>query len=76
MNRGLFLVFEGIDHSGKSTQCRRVAQELRNEGRTVLELRFPDRTTDIGKEIDLYLQNKADIDDRVIHTMFSKASLH
>lgn len=33
--------------------------------------RFPDRTTETGKMIDLYLQSKADIDDAAIHLLFS-----
>lgn len=30
--RGVFVVFEGIDGAGKSTVCRRVAEELRSRG--------------------------------------------
>ena len=38
---GLFLSFEGIDGSGKSTQARRLAETLRAEGRTVTLTREP-----------------------------------
>ena len=42
MNRaGLFLSFEGIDGSGKSTQARMLADRLRNDGADVVHTREP-----------------------------------
>lgn len=38
---GLFLSFEGIDGSGKSTQARRLAETLRDQGRSVTLTREP-----------------------------------
>ena len=39
--RGLFITFEGMDGSGKTTQMHRLAARLRGMGRTVLETSEP-----------------------------------
>ncbi len=56
--RGLFLTFEGLDGSGKTTQMRRLAGRLRGEGGEVLELAEPG-TTDIGRKIRSILLDPA-----------------
>ena len=41
MKRGLFITFEGMDGSGKTTQMHRLAERLRGMGRTVLTTAEP-----------------------------------
>lgn len=43
--RGIFIVLEGPDKSGKSTQARRLAEALRARGLTVLHTREPGGTS-------------------------------
>lgn len=42
--RGRFIVLEGVDGSGKTTQSRLAAQALREQGRVVVETREPGGT--------------------------------
>jgi dTMP kinase len=44
MPRGLFITFEGLDGSGKTTQLRRLAAHLTEAGRKVVSLRQPGST--------------------------------
>jgi dTMP kinase len=56
--RGLFITFEGMDGSGKTTQIQRLAARLRGLGRTVLETAEPGGTP-IGMKIRRILLDAA-----------------
>ncbi|KAG8694980.1 Thymidylate kinase [Ceratobasidium sp. 394] len=69
--RGAFIVIEGLDRSGKSTQCAQLAARVEAAGKPVKSIKFPDRTTAIGKMINAYLQSESEVDDQTIHLLFS-----
>ncbi|KAI0552182.1 thymidylate kinase-domain-containing protein [Xylaria curta] len=69
--RGAFIVFEGMDRAGKTTQAKLLQLRCIESGREVKFMRFPDRTTPIGQMIDAYLKGQAEIEDHVIHLLFS-----
>ncbi|KAI9024752.1 deoxythymidylate kinase-like protein [Hyaloraphidium curvatum] len=71
MPRGIFIVLEGADRSGKSTQCRALLDRLNVSGRKAELRRFPDRTTRIGQMINDYLKSEANLDARAVHLLFS-----
>ncbi|ODV60045.1 bifunctional thymidylate/uridylate kinase [Ascoidea rubescens DSM 1968] len=70
--RGLLIVIEGLDRTGKSTQVQLLYQHFLNLNRKVEILKFPDRSTNIGKLINSYLSNKeTKLNDESIHLLFS-----
>ena len=71
LSRGLFVLFEGVDRCGKTTQARRLAEALSAGGERAALMRFPDRETAIGKLIDGFLAQRAELDDRAVHLLFS-----
>jgi dTMP kinase len=68
-SRGALIVLEGIDRCGKTTQVGLLQETLGNKNARVM--RFPDRTTAVGKIIDQYLQSNQVLDDRAVHLLFS-----
>jgi dTMP kinase len=71
MNRGKFILFEGLDRSGKTTQVDMLVSYLQSNNIKAISMKFPDRSTEIGKIIDSYLSNSTDLDDHVIHLLFA-----
>ena len=71
IKRGALIVFEGCDRSGKTTQVTRLVERLNEGGKKAVMRRFPDRTTSIGSVINSYLGCKKELDDHVVHLLFS-----
>ncbi|XP_076435713.1 thymidylate kinase-like [Babylonia areolata] len=69
--RGAFIVFEGCDKSGKSTQCELLVDRLNKDGVKAQLMKFPDRTTPIGMMINNYLQQSCQIEDHAVHLLFA-----
>ena len=70
-HRGAFIVLEGVDRCGKTTQCGLLLKHLLSLGLSAMAIRFPDRTTCVGTLINSYLQSSQNLDDRAIHLLFS-----
>eukprot|EP00985_Skeletonema_marinoi_P030101 scaffold30524_cov88-Skeletonema_marinoi.AAC.1 len=80
--RGAFILLEGVDRCGKTTQVSLLTRHLLNLSLATVAYRFPDRTTQgemialeiVGGLINGYLQSSAEVggvDDRAIHLLFS-----
>lgn len=70
-SRGAFVLLEGGDRCGKTTQCARLVSHLVSKGVKAEMWRYPDRTTAIGTVIDDYLSKKIELDDRAAHLLFA-----
>lgn len=55
MSRGTLIAIEGLDGSGKATQAGLLAQALKDAGRNVLEISFPDYASDSSALVRMYL---------------------
>src|SRR3989344_2718843 len=75
---GRYIVIEGIDGSGKSTQAKLVSEELRVKDLTVLQTSEPNTHDAIGKLIRDVLLGKEKISPVAIQYLFSanRATTH
>lgn len=70
MGKSLFIAFEGIDGSGKSTQIKLLAKKLTEEGYKVYTTAEP-TTHPIGKMIRDIFSHKMEADHRTIAALFA-----
>jgi dTMP kinase len=69
-NQGRFIVFEGIDGSGKSTQIRHAEQVLTTSGHDVYAT-FEPTDGPVGVLIRQMLEGRVDTDQRTIASLFA-----
>lgn len=67
---GMLVAFEGLDQSGKETQAQQLREALREAGRKVRLLSFPDYGTSIGEEIARALQGEREYSPDVMQLLF------
>ena len=58
MSKGKLIVLEGLDGSGKATQAKLLAQHLKEEGKNVQEITFPDYASDSSALVKMYLSGQ------------------
>lgn len=73
--KGLFIAFEGIDGSGKSTQVKLLAQYLTSKGHKVYTT-FEPTDSPIGKIIRDIFNHRMEGDQKVIAALFAADRLH
>jgi dTMP kinase len=68
--KGVLIVFEGLDQSGKQTQAERLKAEVERRGRTCVLLDFPSYETHIGREIGAGLHGERDYGPDVMQLLY------
>ena len=58
ISRAKFIVFEGINGSGKTTIINNLINYYTNKNIKYQYIKFPDRTSNSGKIIDKFLKNQ------------------
>src|SRR5712692_7417987 len=66
----MLIAFEGLDQSGKETQAQQLRERLRQLGRRVRLLSFPDYGTSIGEEIARALAGEREYGADVMQLLF------
>lgn len=69
--KGVIIVFEGIDQSGKGTQSKLFVEGLKGKGFSVEYMHFHDTSTPIGKELQLFFEGYRDFSPMVRQLLFA-----
>lgn len=68
---GLYIAFEGVDGSGKSTQVKKIAKYFEEQGKEVVVTAEPSRKGALGELIQKILQNEISVSGTAIQYLFS-----
>ena len=68
---GPLIVIDGIDQSGKRTQARLLAREIRRRGFSCVIWDFPVYKTILGQRLKAYLEGKERPDLHVVHLLYA-----
>jgi dTMP kinase len=68
---GKLIAIDGIDQSGKRTQTQMLAKKIRAAGYRVSAWNFPDYTTQLGRELRIYLTSKKRFDFHAVHLLYA-----
>src|SRR5919205_2715809 len=66
----MFIVFEGLDQSGKQTQAELLRDWLKQQGHKSRLVSFPDYATSIGEEIARALQGEREYGPDVMQLLY------
>jgi dTMP kinase len=69
--RGRIIALEGIDQSGKRTQTRLLANELKKRGSKVGTISFPIYKSPSGRQIQRFLEEKQKYPATALHMLYS-----
>jgi len=69
--RGQIIALEGIDQSGKRTQARLLAIELKRKGARVSTISFPIYKSPSGRQIQRFLEGKQKYPPTALHMLYS-----
>ena len=68
---GKIIDIEGIDQSGKRTQTRLLAEDLKKEGAKVSTISYPIYKSPSGRQIQRFLQGKQNYPATALHMLYS-----
>lgn len=72
MGKGLFIVFEGLDGCGKTTQAEFAARFFESQGRDVVLTREPTESSDAGKTIKKVLAHEETRSPKEFQELFAQ----